>query len=256
MKALSRPLRNEQQQWFIEDANSSLIEQLNHQPLSSSAKRLQNLIDLIKEARQLNCGFRDFFASHEDLRDFFTNSPELVRRDLSAPTRVRIVGFKHKYRLNPGLDLWLRKVRAHDRRLNTVISEISRIVGRFRFRLFLNHNGSFGVSSFFDIGHDVISKVAAHRAEAATIGWLLNHINHIEILRRCEECRKWFTANTNHQRFCSDPCRKRHASRSEEFKAERARYMREDYRPLVKKLEKYGQSMNGRPKAKVKRAPK
>jgi len=57
-------------------------------------------------------------------------------------------------------------------------------------------------------------------------------------LRDCGECNRWFSAATAHQRFCSNNCRVRHASHSEQAKAKRARYMREDYRPAQKKREK------------------
>jgi hypothetical protein len=52
--------------------------------------------------------------------------------------------------------------------------------------------------------------------------------------RRCDECQDWFHAATNHQRFCGDECRKRHASRNPTFKEKRRVYMRDRYRPQQK----------------------
>jgi hypothetical protein len=67
--------------------------------------------------------------------------------------------------------------------------------------------------------------------------------------RQCDQCRRWFYAATPRQRFCKDSCRKRYASKSEEYRAKRRVYMRhyrKDERTLsenakknVKKLAKH-----------------
>jgi hypothetical protein len=54
-------------------------------------------------------------------------------------------------------------------------------------------------------------------------------------LRRCSVCQAWFYAVTEHQRFCEEKCRKKHASESPLFKEKRRRYMAEVYRPREKK---------------------
>jgi hypothetical protein len=55
-------------------------------------------------------------------------------------------------------------------------------------------------------------------------------------LRRCLECSQWFYAVRGHQQFCGESCRRRHAAQDPTFKAKRAAYMREEYRPLLKGL--------------------
>jgi hypothetical protein len=70
--------------------------------------------------------------------------------------------------------------------------------------------------------------------ENAALQWLLDNIEVVHRIRRCRECRKWFFAVTEHQTFCGTNCRKRHASHSKDFKARRAQYMREEYRPAQK----------------------
>ena len=57
--------------------------------------------------------------------------------------------------------------------------------------------------------------------------------------RLCNEpdCKRWFFAITNHQRYCTEACRIRHVAQSQSFKDKRARYMREKYRPQMKQLE-------------------
>jgi hypothetical protein len=44
--------------------------------------------------------------------------------------------------------------------------------------------------------------------------------------RRCSNCSRWFYAQTEHQRFCEEICRKANASKSEVFKEKRRLYMR------------------------------
>ena len=58
-------------------------------------------------------------------------------------------------------------------------------------------------------------------------------------LRVCDkpDCKRWFFAITNHQRYCAEACRMRHVAQSQSFKEKRARYMREKYRPQIKQLE-------------------
>ena len=57
----------------------------------------------------------------------------------------------------------------------------------------------------------------------------------IDRYRHCDECAKWFYALTDHQRFCSDACRKKYASGSDEYRSKRRKYMRR-YRRDQKEL--------------------
>lgn len=70
-------------------------------------------------------------------------------------------------------------------------------------------------------------------SEGKAMAWLIDHIDTVHRIRRCrfQECRKWFFAVTDHQKYCGDTCRKRDASKGESFKKKRAAYMREVWRP-------------------------
>lgn len=50
-------------------------------------------------------------------------------------------------------------------------------------------------------------------------------------LRRCslEECNRWYLAKIEHQRYCKNACKQKQARSTEEFKAKRRNYMREEY---------------------------
>jgi hypothetical protein len=60
------------------------------------------------------------------------------------------------------------------------------------------------------------------------MAWLLDHIDTVHRIRRCrlQECRQWFFAVTDHQKYCGDRCRKRDAAHGESFKEKRRIYMR------------------------------
>jgi hypothetical protein len=55
--------------------------------------------------------------------------------------------------------------------------------------------------------------------------------------KNCPECKKWFYALTDHQRFCGNSCRKRYASHSGEYKLKRREYMK-TYRRKQKSLDR------------------
>ena len=69
--------------------------------------------------------------------------------------------------------------------------------------------------------------------EDTAVWWIRRLVeNHtLHRLRRCSQCQTWFYAATEHQRFCCEKCRKKHASESPIFKEKRRRYMAEVYRP-------------------------
>lgn len=73
------------------------------------------------------------------------------------------------------------------------------------------------------------TEIEAARLFLVLLTWpdwpLISHI------RECQECRGVYFATRSDQKFCDEPCRKRFASHSPDFKAKRAEYMREIFRP-------------------------
>jgi hypothetical protein len=78
--------------------------------------------------------------------------------------------------------------------------------------------------------------------EDISVAWIrrLVETHAIHKLRQCLHCQVWFYAVTEHQRFCAENCRKKHASKSAVFKEKRRRYMAEVYRPREKRKEERG----------------
>jgi hypothetical protein len=69
--------------------------------------------------------------------------------------------------------------------------------------------------------------------DVIAIAFLIENLSLVHRIRRCVECQRWFFAITEHQKYCGDNCRKRHAARGEEFLEKRRIYMR-DYRQKQK----------------------
>jgi hypothetical protein len=73
----------------------------------------------------------------------------------------------------------------------------------------------------------------AREPEVIAVAFLIENLALVHRIRRCLECRRWFFAITEHQKYCGDNCRKRHAARGDEFLEKRRTYMR-DYRQRQK----------------------
>lgn len=65
------------------------------------------------------------------------------------------------------------------------------------------------------------------RPEVIAVAFLIENLAFVHRVRRCVECQRWFFGITEHQKYCGDNCRKRHAAHGQSFKEQRRLYMRE-----------------------------
>jgi hypothetical protein len=63
-------------------------------------------------------------------------------------------------------------------------------------------------------------------SETRAVAFLIENLPVVHRVRRCLECERWFFGITEHQKYCGDNCRKRHAAHGLEFLAQRRLYMR------------------------------
>jgi len=112
-------------------------------------------------------------------------------------------------------------------RLNRILSELNAVLFRYdcKARIFFYASSLHRQYLFFS-GHGRDSEITA-------IAFLIENLTLVHRIRRCLECQRWFFAITEHQKYCRDNCRKRHAARGEEFLEKRRTYMR-DYRQKQK----------------------
>ena len=59
--------------------------------------------------------------------------------------------------------------------------------------------------------------------ETTAVAFLIENLALVHRVRRCVECQRWFLRITEHQKYCGDNCRKRHAAHGEEFLEKRRR---------------------------------
>jgi hypothetical protein len=80
----------------------------------------------------------------------------------------------------------------------------------------------------FDVRYLFLAANDGAVSECQAISWVIDHIDAVHRIRRCRrlECRKWFFAVTDHQKYCGDSCRKRDAAQGESFKEKRRLYMK------------------------------
>jgi hypothetical protein len=90
---------------------------------------------------------------------------------------------------------------------------------------FPSGNPCFKVQNQFVVSKEMAKETVS---EGLALMWLLDHIDTVYLIRRChrQQCRKWFFAVTEHQKYCSENCRKRDAQQGPEFKRKRAQYMK------------------------------
>jgi hypothetical protein len=64
--------------------------------------------------------------------------------------------------------------------------------------------------------------------ENRAVQWIVQNVGAVHRIRRCHrsQCRKWFFAVTDHQKYCGASCRKRDAAQGDDFKEKRRLYMR------------------------------
>jgi hypothetical protein len=141
---------------------------------------------------------------------------------------------------NPSIEIL--KYREYKRAYYDCLAQLGDAVKNYRWRITINYNSEefFGfkadldpVNANYDYGHWEYALVHLLLEKAQKSG------RDFSRFRRCQhsDCQRWFYAETTHQIFCGENCRKRHASQSPEFKEKRRIYMREKYRPQQKELE-------------------
>src|SRR5215813_1240294 len=186
--------------------------------------------------------------------------PKWVNRNLidvlnqkASPAAQRITKIVEMFREAARLSEELRLLDKDDavmsqlRKLNVLIPELNASIYRYIVHPHVSvHNSRFGAPLI--ACYMCSARTDGEARERRAVQFLVEHVELIGRIRRCRECKAWFFAVTDHQKFCGDKCRVRCASHSEDFKADRARYMRETYRPQEKERELKAKLEAGRKK--------
>ena len=134
----------------------------------------------------------------------------------------RVIQLDQSMKLPPGLGPDKQVLYAE---IDKIMQEIYKRVSKFRCVPHVMYCAA--PDQCFEVQyHFVVAKETA--SEGTAMAWLMDHIHAVHRIRRCRlaECRKWFFAVTDHQKYCGDKCRKRDAAHGETFKEKRRIYMR------------------------------
>jgi len=104
--------------------------------------------------------------------------------------------------------------------------------------------------SYFDVSYSFHAANHEEATENRAVVYLMRNTAKIHRIRRCRrpECRKWFFAVTDHQKYCSENCRKRDAQQGPEFKRKRAEYMKKYRRDEAERNERAKHFAKGKSK--------
>jgi len=138
-----------------------------------------------------------------------------------------------------GLAATIEKRESFGNRLQAVVLNLNAAVLHYQWRARIRLYGSSLVREYVFSGRN------KDRQETAAVAFLFENLPLVHRIRRCRECRRWFFAVTEHQKYCGDNCRKRHSQRGEEFLEKRRRYMR-DYRRHERERDMRAKKMAGR----------
>ena len=198
----------------------AIVERLNRKTKSPGAIRVIRFLRLFQETKEAGKAFSRMF-SRLNLNQFGTPG---LRYDQVHIARLEEV--PRKQRVDTG---WivspskLPELYQINKRLNRCLTGLNRAVARYKWHpLILSTGGeSFGVLDRWNY------RTVDEFFENYCI-WLVCKDNLLlaPYFRHCAECNDWFFAQVQHQMFCKEACRKKHASQSEKFKEIRREYMR------------------------------
>jgi len=167
----------------------------------------------------------------------FTN-PERVKRVLESLVQIEAIARALRNEdQSDGSDLWMmsdfasrvdlmfrKETRPLVRLGEKKIRELNRVLSHYRW----SPRMSIARGYYFQRKNDVRKTGTASNKECHAVDWLLHdaELGHLYRYKVCPECKKWFYTLTDHQRFCSDSCRKRYATHSSEYKGKRREYMK------------------------------
>jgi hypothetical protein len=186
--------------------------------------------------------------------------PWFLNRTASIPQRNRVLALLEKMRRLAAIYEAQRANPAAERRnimdivkidppadAAALQNEINHDLARYPIRHAIS-GASLGDPGLWVLPHNLRDgeKVAAQRrdgnfvvTESEAVGMLVSLAADglLDRIRQCgwRECEKWYIASRRDQRFCSEPCKRKHQRSSPQFKAHRAEYMRKRYEKLFKK---------------------
>jgi len=150
--------------------------------------------------------------------------------DLTNQLRKEFLSKTGMSRIPEGWSEWERGLRQEDLRglkqtIDAKTKSLNDILSVYRWTPQVLCNGK-SLQRYIDFGH--FKGLSPRFVENRVVDCLLSDAEkgYLHRFKQCRECRKWFWTPTDHQKFCSDACRKRYSSCSEEYRRKRREYMK------------------------------
>jgi hypothetical protein len=105
---------------------------------------------------------------------------------------------------------------------NEALEDLNRRLAKFRWHPVV----LLGLAPNFRVTYEAVTTTDGAYFENRAVRWLIQYMGAVNRIRRCRHCSIWFFAVIDHQKFCSDKCRKSSAAQGQEFKEKRALYMK------------------------------
>lgn len=182
-------------------------------------------------ARQLRASFPSAAAHVSRLPDAGKYKPYVVRllnmKTSQVAERLELIveAFQRAYRISEAIRLSpTSEDGARRAECAIALKELNALLSGYRWHPYADADPDF--SFHIRYGFRVTSHEA--RTENQAVAWITRHIGDVCRIRRCArvECRKWYWAATQHQKYCGDNCRKQDASQGQSFKEKRRIYMK------------------------------
>lgn len=114
---------------------------------------------------------------------------------------------------------------------STLEAEINKTLAKYPLRHVVC--GPTSQASVLKIFPKVIknSSNSLEMTESNAIGMIVDlaNLGMLDLLKRCQECQRWFIASRKDRQFCTEPCKRRYQQSSPEFKRQRNEKARSDY---------------------------
>jgi hypothetical protein len=202
---------------WADAAERRILRKARQQPNKACVKRVLNLLTLMRESEELRL-------------QIYERGVRLEKGDASDIHSSWRFGEK-----SGDAELDALVTTCHDR-----LSSITKLGKRYNWSPTLRAGGFDNLTRMFTWSKRSDDEVWENWA----VDWLTRHAetsglspSRILRFRQCRLCSQWFYAMTDHQLHCSSACRQKFHANSPDFKARRARYMRERYRPQEKERE-------------------
>lgn len=225
MKSQMRRLQIGDRRQQARAAYIRILRKASHEPNSPCVRRVLQLLELMKDSEILRLQLYEHWKSDFDA---------MVRAPLTYQPRYKWVDETSEF-TEPDLQ-------AMNIKFEKQTADIEKRMKRY--------NWHPTIRPFFEF-HSLEEmyvwrkKTANENWENWAVLWLMRHVKGsgrspapILRFRKCRQCSAWFYALTDHQTHCTAKCRQKFHAQSEEFRAKRAAYMREKYRPREKDCER------------------